>query len=141
MIVADLLAEHHRELVAFPTQQAGPERGAGDERALCEYLAPMLRAAGADEVIVELATRSDGGPGAYVFARWGTPQRLINVHIDTVPANAGWSHDPWTPYIADGRLYGLGIRPERGRRVLRDLSERRAAARAGVAVRRYRSRR
>ena len=46
MIVADLLAE----LVALPTQQAGPERGAGDERALCEHLAPMLRARGADEV-------------------------------------------------------------------------------------------
>ncbi|TMQ04689.1 MAG: M20 family metallopeptidase [Deltaproteobacteria bacterium] len=110
MMVADLTAE----LVAFPTQQAGPERGAGDERALCEYLAPMLRSAGADEVIVEVAARSDGGPGAYVFARWGTPHRLINVHIDTVPANAGWSRDPWTPYIADGRLFGLGSADTKG---------------------------
>ena len=110
MIVADLLAE----LVAFPTQQSGPDRGAGDERAICEYLAPMLRAAGADEVVIELATRSDGDPGAYVFARWGTPRRLINVHIDTVPANAGWSRDPWTPYVADGRLYGLGSADTKG---------------------------
>jgi acetylornithine deacetylase len=110
MIVADLLAE----LVAFPTQQAGPERGGGDERALCEYLAPLLRTAGADEVVLEGATRSDGGPGAYVFARWGTPTRIINVHIDTVPANAGWSHDPWTPYIADGKLYGLGSADTKG---------------------------
>jgi len=110
MKVAELTAE----LVAFPTQQAGPERGAGDERALCEYLAPMLRSAGADEVIVELTPRSDGGPGAYVFARWGTPHRLINVHVDTVPANAGWSRDPWTPYIADGRLYGLGSADTKG---------------------------
>jgi len=110
MMVADLTAE----LVAFPTQQAGPERGAGDERALCEYLAPMLRSAGADEVIVETASRSDGGPGAYVFARWGTPRRLINVHVDTVPANAGWSRDPWTPYVADGRLYGLGSADTKG---------------------------
>jgi acetylornithine deacetylase len=110
MKVADLTAE----LVAFPTQQAGPERGPGDERALCEYLAPMLRAAGADEVVVGLATRSDGSPGAYLFARWGTPQRLINVHIDTVPANAGWSRDPWKPYVADGRLYGLGSADTKG---------------------------
>jgi acetylornithine deacetylase len=110
MIVADLLAE----LVAFPTQQAGPERGAGDERALCEYLAPMLRAAGADEVVVETALRTDGAPGAYVFARWGSPRRLVNVHIDTVPANAGWSRDPWTPYVADGRLYGLGSADTKG---------------------------
>jgi acetylornithine deacetylase len=110
MIVADLLAE----LVSFPTQQAGPARGAGDERAICEYLAPLLRAAGADEVLVESAPRSDGAPGAYVFARWGTPRRLINVHIDTVPANAGWTRDPWTPYIADGRLYGLGSSDTKG---------------------------
>jgi len=110
MIVADLLAE----LVAFPTQQSGPDRGAGDERALCEYIAPMLRASGADEVVLESVARSDGDPGAYLFARWGTPRRLINVHLDTVPANAGWSHDPWTPYVADGRLYGLGSADTKG---------------------------
>jgi len=110
MIVADLLAE----LVALPTQQPGPARGAGDELALCNYVAPMLRAAGADEVIVEVARRSGGEPGAYVFARWGAPHRLINVHIDTVPANAGWSRDPWTPYVADGRLYGLGSADTKG---------------------------
>jgi acetylornithine deacetylase len=110
MKVADLTAE----LVAFPTQQAGPTRGAGDERAICEYLAPLLRGAGADEVIVEHAARSDGGPGAYVFARWGTPRRIINVHVDTVPANAGWSRDPWTPHVADGKLYGLGSADTKG---------------------------
>ena len=58
--------------------------------------------------MVEDAPRSDGSPGAYVFARWGTPRRIINAHVDTVPANAGWSRSPWQPHIADGRLYGLG---------------------------------
>lgn len=102
--VADLLAE----LVAMPTQQAGGAGGSGDERRICEHLAPLLRARGADEVAVELAPRSDGSPGAYVFARWGTPRRLINAHVDTVPANEGWSRSPWHPHVADGRLYGLG---------------------------------
>jgi acetylornithine deacetylase len=110
MIVADLLAE----LVAFPTQQGGPEHGPGDERALCEYLAPLLRAGGADDVLVETAQRTHGEEGAYVFARWGTPTRVINVHIDTVPANAGWSRDPWMPYVADGKLYGLGSADTKG---------------------------
>ncbi|MBA3453351.1 MAG: M20/M25/M40 family metallo-hydrolase [Deltaproteobacteria bacterium] len=108
--VADLLAE----LVAFPTQQAGPERGAGNERALCDHLAPLLRARGAEEVLVESTIRTDGSPGAYVFARWGTPRRIINAHVDTVPANAGWSRDPWQPHIADGRLYGLGSADTKG---------------------------
>jgi acetylornithine deacetylase len=110
MIVADLLSE----LIGFPTQQSGPQRGAGDERALCDHLAPMLRSAGADEIVVESAQRSDGEPGAYIFARWGTPHRLINVHIDTVPANDGWTSDPWTPHVADGKLYGLGSADTKG---------------------------
>lgn len=108
--VAQLLSE----LVAFPTQQAGPERGPGNELALCEYLAPLLRARGADEVIIGTAPRTDGSPGAYVFARWGTPRRVINAHVDTVPANAGWSRDPWTAHVADGRLYALGSSDTKG---------------------------
>src|SRR5688572_7925682 len=107
---AELLAD----LVAIPTQQAGPDGKGGDERRLCEHLAPLLRARGADEVIVADATRTDGSAGAYVFARWGTPHRIINAHVDTVPANAGWSRDPWSPYVADGKLYGLGSADTKG---------------------------
>lgn len=107
---AELLAE----LVAIPTQQAGPDGVSGNERRLCDHLAPLLRARGADEVIVADAKRTDGKPGAYVFARWGTPRRIINAHVDTVPANAGWSRDPWSPHIADGKLYGLGSADTKG---------------------------
>ena len=110
MTAADILAE----LVAIPTQQAGPDGIAGDEKRICEHLAPMLRARGADEVIIGEATRTDGRPGAYIFARWGTPRRIINAHIDTVPANAGWSRDPWLPAIEDRRLYGLGSADTKG---------------------------
>jgi acetylornithine deacetylase len=102
------------ELVAIPTQQAGPDGIAGDEHRICEHLAPLLRARGADEVIVGHAKRTDGSPGAYIFARWGTPRRIINAHIDTVPANQGWTRDPWTPAIEDGRLYGLGSADTKG---------------------------
>jgi acetylornithine deacetylase len=98
------------ELVAIPTQQGS----GGDERRLCEHLAPLLRARGADEVVVAAAPRTDGSPGAFVFARWGTPRRIINAHVDTVPANAGWSRDPWKPHIESGRLYGLGSADTKG---------------------------
>lgn len=108
--VADLLSE----LVAIPTHQAGPDGSSGNERRLCEHLAPLLRERGADEVIVADAKRTDGSPGAYVFARWGTPRRIINAHVDTVPANAGWSRDPWQPHIAGGKLYGLGSADTKG---------------------------
>ncbi len=107
---ADLLAE----LVRFPTQQAGPERGAGDELALCNHLAERLNRLDPDKGSVGDCTRSDGSPGAYVFAHWGDPHRVINAHVDTVPANAGWSRSPWEPYQADGRLYGLGSADTKG---------------------------
>jgi len=108
--VADLLAE----LVAIPTQQAGPDGTRGNERRLCDHLAPLLRARGADEVIVADAKRTDGSPGAYIFARWGTPRRIINAHIDTVPVNAGWSHDPWEPHLIGDNLHGLGAADTKG---------------------------
>jgi acetylornithine deacetylase len=108
--VAEILAE----LVAIPTQQAGPDGVAGDERRICDHLAPLLAARGADEVVVVDAPRTDGRPGAYVFARWGTPRRVINAHVDTVPANAGWSRDPWSPHVDSGRLYGLGSADTKG---------------------------
>lgn len=101
-------AELLSDLVAIPTHQAGPDGKGGNERRLCEHLAPLLRERGADEIIVTDAKRTDGSAGAYIFARWGTPRRVINAHVDTVPANAGWSRDPWSPHIADGKLYGLG---------------------------------
>jgi acetylornithine deacetylase len=110
MKAAEILAE----LVAIPTQQAGPDGISGDERRICEHLAPLLRARGADEVIVDTARRTDGKPGAFVFARWGTPRRIINAHVDTVPANAGWSRDPWQPHIEGGKLYGLGSADTKG---------------------------
>lgn len=102
--VADLLCE----LIRFRTHQNG-----GEERPMCEFLATRL-AASADEVIVRDAPRSDGTTGAYVFARWGTPRRVINAHVDTVPANAGWSREPWEPYVAGDVLYGLGSADTKG---------------------------
>src|SRR5450432_2717186 len=73
------------ELVAIPTQQACGEGGAGDERTLCELLGKKLARYQPDEVVVSAAPRTDGSPGAYVFARWGAPKRIINAHVDTVP--------------------------------------------------------
>ena len=103
--VADLLCE----LVRFRTHQGG-----GEERPMCDFLATRLAATNADEVIVRDAPRSDGTTGAYVFARWGTPRRVINAHVDTVPANAGWSTDPWQPRIDGDHLYGLGSADTKG---------------------------
>ena len=36
------------------------------------------------------------------------PTLLLNSHMDTVKPVAGWTRDPFTPTVEDGKLYGLG---------------------------------
>jgi len=86
----------------------------GDEPALASLLAEELRARGPDDVTVTHVARANGARGAYVYARWGQPDLLVNAHIDTVPVNAGWTTDPFTPRRADGRIYGLGACDTKG---------------------------
>lgn len=38
----------------------------------------------------------------------GKKTLLLNTHTDTVPANKGWTMDPWAAERRDGRVYGLG---------------------------------
>ena len=95
--VVELLAR----LIAVDTHNPG-----GAEPRLCAWLGERLRALGGD-VRVETVPR-DGGVGAYVIATWGRPRLLINAHVDTVPANEGWSGDPFVARVDGGRVYGLG---------------------------------
>lgn len=47
--------------------------------------------------------------GNSVMARFGTgPLFVLNSHLDTVPANANWTRDPWKWENVDGKLFGLG---------------------------------
>jgi acetylornithine deacetylase len=96
MALVDRLAE----LVSFDTQN--PE---GEERPLVHRLAVELAALGArsvDEVEV--------GDHAYVYARFGKedPRLVLNAHLDTVPANSGYSSPPHLLVRRGDRLHGLG---------------------------------
>jgi acetylornithine deacetylase/succinyl-diaminopimelate desuccinylase-like protein len=42
------------------------------------------------------------------------PGLLLNFHLDTFPVCEGWHTDPFTPHIAEGRLYGLGAHDMKG---------------------------
>jgi len=97
-------------LIEYHTENPG-----GDELALCKFLHHELTTRGVDEVEIATVPRPEGGDiGAYVFARFGSPQLLINVHIDTVPVNTGWTQDPWTPSITTDKVIGLGAADTKG---------------------------
>src|SRR6476619_4918951 len=89
-------------LIAVDTHNPG-----GDEPKLCALAAEELRARGVE-------VPRDGQTGAYVLATWGTPRLLVNAHVDTVPVNAGWSADPFTARVSDGRVVGLGACDTKG---------------------------
>ncbi|MDP2317603.1 MAG: M20/M25/M40 family metallo-hydrolase [Pseudomonadota bacterium] len=51
------------------------------------------------------AVKDSGVPG---------PTLLLVSHLDTVPATAAWTRDPWAPTIEGGRMYGLGANDAKG---------------------------
>ncbi len=52
---------------------------------------------------------TDHGAGAVsLFAVRGTPARLFNVHLDTVPDSPAWTADPLKLRVTDDRAIGLG---------------------------------
>ncbi|HEY6477058.1 MAG TPA: M20/M25/M40 family metallo-hydrolase, partial [Polyangia bacterium] len=122
MALVDRLAE----LVSFDTQN--PE---GEERPLVHRLAGELAALGArtvDEVAV--------GDHAYVYACFGDepPRLAVNVHLDTVPANSGYTAPPHLLVQRGDRLHGLGAADTKGAiaAVLEVLAERRPSRPVGI---------
>ncbi len=89
---ADRVLDLHRQIV-------GIRSVSGEEAALADFLTDWL---GHFEVPVSrigqslLATLGEG------------PVLLLDTHLDTVPPATGWSRDPWTASVEEGRVYGLG---------------------------------
>ena len=100
------LATRLAELCAFDTQNP-----MGNERPLVDALARQLGELGASAVTVRAV---DGH--AFVYARFGAepPRLLVNAHVDTVPANTGYTASPHQLIERNGRLTGLGAADTKG---------------------------
>lgn len=97
-------------LIMFDTRN-----GTGDEVACVEWLAEKLSLFSPDKLKVARVPRSRGkSDSAYVFAAWGDPNILLNVHIDTVPSGDGWSGDPLSLRKDGERYIGLGASDIKG---------------------------
>jgi acetylornithine deacetylase len=83
------------ELVAIPSVS-------GDEEAVAQRVEETARAWGFDVV--------RGATGVKVEVRGERPGPTLALvsHLDVVPPGEGWTRNPFTPVLEDGRLYGRG---------------------------------
>ncbi len=83
------------DLVAIPSVS-------GDEEAVARFAEDAARAARLDVV------RDASGVTIEVRGKRAGPTLALVTHLDVVPPGDGWTRDPFTPVIDDGRLYGRG---------------------------------
>ena len=97
-----------QRLIAIPT-----ENPPGNERLAAEYLADYFADRG------WAVDRSEAAPGrpnvvARIDGHAPGPHLIFDGHLDVVPAGDGWTSDPFTPAITDGRLIGRGAADMKG---------------------------
>ncbi len=83
------------DLVAIPSVS-------GDEEVIARHVETTVREWGLDVV------RDAAGVRVEVRAGKPGPTLALVSHLDVVPPGQGWTRDPWTPVVEDGRLYGRG---------------------------------
>jgi acetylornithine deacetylase len=102
--VLDDVLRHLEALVSFDTRNPPRLIGTGG---IFDYIRAQLP--GFDVECV------DHGAGAVsLLARRGSPTRVFNVHLDTVPASAAWQADPLVLRVTDDRAIGLGACDTKG---------------------------
>ncbi len=81
----------------------------GDERALAEFLAAVMRDSGFESV--ELQPVLHNRPNAIGDVSFGPgPRVVLTGHLDTKPASIGWERaDPISGDVIDGAVYGNGV--------------------------------
>jgi acetylornithine deacetylase len=82
-------------LVAIPSVS-------GEEAAIAAFVEETARGWGLDVV------RDDTSVRVEVRGRNAGPTLALVSHLDVVPPGAGWTRDPFTPTVEEGRLYGRG---------------------------------
>ncbi|PCN50370.1 hypothetical protein B6U99_04790 [Candidatus Geothermarchaeota archaeon ex4572_27] len=88
------LVETLRELVRVPSPPGG-------EEAVARLVASKLRELGVDYEVDEYHN-------VIAWMGSGRPRLMINAHLDTVPPGDGWTIDPFSGELIDGRVYGRG---------------------------------
>ncbi|MCD7784175.1 MAG: dipeptidase PepV [Oscillospiraceae bacterium] len=98
------------ELISFPSYQQEAEEGAPFGRPVRECLDHALAVC---ESFGMKTKNFDGYAGTITFTE-GEPELGILAHLDVVPEGTGWTSDPYTARIKDGKLYGRGAIDDKG---------------------------
>jgi acetylornithine deacetylase len=96
-MLPDIL-QHLEALVSFDTRN--PPR-AIDTGGIFDYLKTQLPG-------FACAVTDHGAGAVSLLAVRGTPVRVFNVHLDTVPSSEAWSADPLTLRVTGDKAIGLG---------------------------------
>ena len=80
-----------------------------EEKQACDFLETWLKDHGFQD-----AHRIGNNLWMESEAPSGKPTILLNAHIDTVKPSAGYTRDPFSPALEDGKLYGLGSNDDGG---------------------------
>ncbi|MEE4311305.1 MAG: M20/M25/M40 family metallo-hydrolase [candidate division KSB1 bacterium] len=84
----------------------------GDYHAIAGVLSDHLEKIGAEVIIQQYDDH--GIVKKNVIGIFGSPELLINCHMDTVPPGEGWDTNPYELVEKDGKLYGLGTCDTKG---------------------------
>ena len=99
-MISAVILDNLEALVACDTQNPPRQIEAGSP--VFQYCTQQL-----DEGF-DVRTWDHGDGHVSWLAIKGKPTVLFNVHLDTVPVGEGWSADPHTLAVRDGRAYGRG---------------------------------
>ncbi|MBO9610232.1 MAG: M20/M25/M40 family metallo-hydrolase [Paenibacillaceae bacterium] len=121
------ILDHLRALIAFRTVN---KVTSGTEAESQEYIAALLSGMGLEvelfspETVPDFRSHPAYYPGkdysdrpnvvALLYGEGKGRSLLFSSHIDTAEAAQGWTSDPWTAYIRNNRLYGLGAYDMKG---------------------------
>jgi len=83
----------------------------GNEYLIKEIIVESLRELGAR---IEIMEKEKGRPNVLGYIGEGEPSVAIIAHMDVVPAGSGWTQDPFSPSIHEGKIYGRGALDDKG---------------------------
>lgn len=99
-----------QELVKIKSIEAKPEPGAPFGTEIRKCLDKTL------EICKGLGFKTENFDGYAAHAEYGEGDEIVGVlvHVDVVPEGSGWSHDPYSGEIADGKIFGRGTIDDKG---------------------------